>query len=333
MSKLAVGFIVYGENAVKYLTHLLPSLKEQTHKGFDVLCLDNNEAGNNPHSEYIKNNHPEIDYEWSGKNLGFARGHNRLIRKAIEGAAEYYLALNTDMVFSPDMIEKMVAAIEGDGRIGAVQPRILRWDFERNIKTNTIDSLGTVMDDKFRFFDYGQGREAQETGEMREIFGFTGAAVLFRLSALKDTAFRGEFFDEMMFMYKEDCDLSLRLRLAGWKIVLASKATAHHDRTAATVGMSLLDIALNRRSKSVRVKRWSFFNQWVMVFKFFPLLPLRIKMKTAAYQLASLAFAFIFESYLIREFFAVWKKRPEIAAKRDGLKIALPEPEIEKLFS
>jgi GT2 family glycosyltransferase len=58
-----------------------------------------------------------------------------------------------------------------------------------------------------------------------EINYASGAAVLYRLSALREV----ELLEEGFVMYHEDLELGLRLRLAGYKNVLCTKSLAYHD--------------------------------------------------------------------------------------------------------
>ena len=279
--KIYIGFITYGEATAKYLPYFLPSLKNQTFKDFTILAVDNSQARENANALYIKNNFPEIDLKWPDKNLGFAKAFNLMIKEAAAGGAEYFLALNPDMIFEADYIEKIVKAIEADRKIGAVAPKIFKWDFAVNKKTNQLDSLGLALSQEHRFFDARQGEPDDiSISSAREVFGFTGAAALLRLKALADVAYTiqsppaplcqggsKEYFDELMFMYKEDCDLSYRLRLAGWKIILEPEAVAYHNRAVASKGKTNYEIALNRRNKSRLVKQWSFLNQWILLLK------------------------------------------------------------------
>jgi GT2 family glycosyltransferase len=327
--ELFIGFITYGEYAIKYLPFFLESLRDQIYQNFEIIALDNSEKNNNEKQNFIRQNYPEIKLEWSGGNIGFGRGFNRLINKSIKTGAKYFLAVNTDMIFEPEMIEELVKAIKKDEKIGAVQPKILRWDFTNKQKTKTIDSLGLTMTEDFCFFDNMQGEDDYETAVTadQKIMGFTGAAVLFRLEALKDIAFnnngRLEYFDELMFMYKEDCDLSIRLRLAGWEIMLAPNAIAFHDRTASTKGKSIGQIIANRKNKSKFIKKLSFFNHWVMIIKFWNLFPSRIKINIIWFQLKSFIFIVLFEQYLILEFFKIIRAKKEIIKKRKKLKIEI----------
>ncbi len=310
------------------------------------MAVDNSEAPDNANAEYVKNNFPEIDFKWAGINLGFAKAFNLMIARAVAAGAEYFLALNPDMTLEADMIGKMVEVMAADEKIAAVAPKILKWDFAANEKTDQIDSLGLALDKEHRFYDSHQGEiDRHELAAEIEVFRFTGAAVLLNLKALQDVAYLTpnpsprtgeggkEYFDELMFMYKEDCDLSYRLRLAGWKIILAPASVAFHDRAVASRGESNLAIALNRKNKSKIVKQWSFLNQWILLSKL-KNLPFshRVKFATAWHQFKSLVFVLLFEQYLLKELLTLCKLRDKISRGRRQVKISVGMGEIEKFM-
>ena len=58
----------------------------------------------------------------------------------------------------------------------------------------------------------------------RKVLLFSGCACLLKMKALKEVG----LFDEDFFAYCEDTDLGLRLRRAGWNIVVAPDAYVHH---------------------------------------------------------------------------------------------------------
>jgi hypothetical protein len=354
--KIAISFITYGESTAKYLPYFLSRDAWQcvstNNVEFKILAIDNTETEDNENARFIKKNYPQIDFIWVGKNLGFAKAYNIMINKARAWGADYFFCINPDTIVEPDAISEMIKILESDENIGAVQPKIrqlritnyeLRIGEERekeikNGKTNIIDSLGLVMDDKFRFFDNNQGEKDQLTINnnqlsIKEIFGFTGAATLLRMSALQDVAYNNGYFDELMFMYKEDCDLSMRLRLAGWKIVLAPQAVIYHDRTAAAIGNNFWQVIKNRKNKSANLKRWSFLNQWIVILKYLNLFSWRVKIKTIFYQLQSLIFVLLFEPYLLKELIRLWKIRREIKKRREQLKIKVDFNEIKKIIN
>jgi len=72
----------------------------------------------------------------------------------------------------------------------------------------------------------GLERPVAEVPAEPAVVGFlSGAAVVVRRSAWDAV----EGFDERYFMYGEDLDLSLRLRLAGWEIGIVPAAHVEHD--------------------------------------------------------------------------------------------------------
>jgi GT2 family glycosyltransferase len=337
--KIYIGFITYGDSTAKYLPYFLLSLANQSYKDYKILVTDNSENSENENAKYFKKNYPEIDFKWAGKNLGFAKAFNLMIKQALEIGAEYFLALNPDMILEPECCTKLVKAIEMNNTIGAVQPKILKWDFINKKKTEQVDSLGLIITSEHRFYDFRQGEtdNLSVNGTPYEVFGFTGAAALLNLRALEDVAFNNgryqEYFDELMFMYKEDCDLSYRLRLAGWKIILAPDAIVYHDRTIASIGETNLKIAANRRLKSRQVKKWSFLNQWILLLKLAKLpYSRRVKLATAWYQFKSMVYVIFFEAYLLKELVKLFKLLPEIKKRRQQFKIRVNIKEIEKFL-
>ncbi|MBU1062643.1 glycosyltransferase [Patescibacteria group bacterium] len=337
--RLYIGFITYGELTAKYLPYFLSSLKDQAYKDYKIIAIDNSEEEKNENSVYIKNNFPEINLKWAGENIGFAKAYNLMINQAVEAGAEYFLALNPDIIVDSEMIRNMINVIETDEKIGAIAPKILKWDFVNKKKTNIIDSYGIICDQKFCFRDDKQGKIEEDTKavSIKEVFGFTGAAVVFKIKALTDVAFNNgdyqEYFDELMFMCKEDCDLSLRLRLGGWKIILVPDAVVFHDRTASRIGDSMWQIIKNGIGKKRKIKQWSFCNQWIIVFKYCQLaFSWKTKFCFWWYELKILVFTILFEQYLLKELIKIWKLRDKINKRVGQLKVRVNIKDIEKLM-
>jgi GT2 family glycosyltransferase len=237
------------------------------------------------------------------------------------------------MILDSAMIFSLVSFIEGSPSTGAVMPKILKWNFNDEEKTNIIDSLGVTTDKYLRFFDHFQGQvDDKQIVIPTDIFGFTGAAALLRLSSLEKIKYGDEYFDESMFMYKEDCDLSLRIRLAGFRIMVEPAALAYHDRTAAAPGNRLALIAANRKNKSRQVKKWSFLNQLIIVYKFSHLLPVGIKLGAWTYQFLSTIYAIFFETYLVKELGAFIRLRHQIKLRSTAMPIAISKEQIGNIF-
>ncbi len=305
--KLVIGFIVYGKLTSKYLPYFLSSLKEQTFKDFKILAVDNNDEANNDNSRYLKINFPEIELSWPGKNLGFAAAYNLMIGQAISGGAEYFLMFNPDMLLEKDSIEKMVNAMEHDDKLASVSPKVLKWNFKENKKTNLIDTCGIVMKPGLKFVDLGQNQINRCQFDDSKILGPSGCAAMYRLSILERVKENGQYFDERFFMYKEDCDLAYRLYLAGYESKLVPTAMVYHDRSASGHGEGDLAVAFNRKNKSRGVKKWSFQGQQILFKKYWHNQNWHNKLAIIWYEFKMIIFILLFERYLFSELINAWK--------------------------
>lgn len=309
--KLVIGFITYGDSTAKYLPYFLPSLKNQTFADYGVLYIDNTDDGTASNQDYIKKNFPEVAIIAQGSNLGFARAYNLMINKAVECGGEYFLAVNPDIILEPEAIAKLISGMEKDNKLGSASPKILKWDFTGNKKVKIIDSLGIKLLPGLRFVDLGQGEEDKGQFDNENILGPSGACAMYKVEALKKIANNSQYFDELMFMYKEDCDLAYRLKLAGYKSLCVTNAIAYHDRTVASQGESIISVALNRKNKSRQQKKWSFVNQQLILWKFWETLNWKNKLALVWNQLKILFFITFFEPYLYRQLPRLYRLRKE----------------------
>jgi len=313
--KIYVGFITYGESTAKYLPYFLPSLKGQTFKDFKILAVDNSEDRENENARYIRN-FPEIDLKWAGKNLGFSKAFNLMIKEAVMAGAEYLLALNPDMILEPDAVEKLVDAMDYNSKLGSATAKVFKWDFVNQKKTDIIDSCGLKLLPGLRFVDYKEGEKA--SADCGEIIGVSGAAAIYRLSALEKVKRNGQYFDELMFMYKEDCDLAYRLFLEGFKAKCVGDAIVYHDRSSAGDGRSNLAVVLNRKNKSQSVKRLSFLNQQIIFIKYWSSQSLVGKIAIIWFEFKMLVFILLVEPYLIKELVNLNKISHKIIRYKNG---------------
>lgn len=310
--KLAIGFIVYGETTAKYMPHFLPSLMNQSFKDFEIIVFDNTPEKENENSKYLQANFSEIEVIGEEKNLGFAKAYNRMIKKAKESNAEYFLALNIDMILDEDAVAKMIEAMEKNKELGSVCPKILQWDFKNNRKTNIIDSCGISQLSALNFHDLGQSEKDIGQCESKNIIGPSGAAAMYRMSALEKVREEENYFDELMFMYEEDCDLAYRLKIAGFKSKCVSDSIVYHNRTAIAKGQGNIKIALNRRNKPKSIKKMGFLHKHIIFIKYWNLQSFKEKLEIIWYGLKMFVFALLFEQYLLKEYFYLWRIRREI---------------------
>jgi len=135
-------------------------------------------------------------------------------------------------VVEPGWLEALVAALEASPGTAAAQGVNLQLD-----APDLADGCGVAWNRWWQAVQIGHGRTAPAAGGVREIFGVSATAAVFRRGALRAVAAGGEVFDPRLGSYYEDVDLAGRLRAAGWHALLVPAARARH--AGSTTGSTL----------------------------------------------------------------------------------------------
>lgn len=299
--KLVIGFITYNNLTFKYLKEFLSSLSKQSISDSAIFVVDNSDQEYIKNLEYIKKNYPDIEIIRNDRgNIGFSRAYNLMMNRAKELKAEYFLALNPDVLLEDNCIKNLLSEIDKDGTLGSVSPKIKVWDFKNNKKTDVIDSCGIILKPGLRFIDLKQGQKDNIDRNLK-ILGPSGAFAMYRMDALEKVKQDNGYFDELMFMYKEDCDLAYRLFLAGFSSKCVNSSVVYHDRSVGEGGSSDLSIAKNRKRKNRKVKEWSLLNQFIIFYKYWKIQDLINKVYIVIHSIKIIIFIAIFERYLIKQ--------------------------------
>ena len=117
--------------------------------------------------------------------------------------------VNTDVVLAADWLERMQAALGSAPDVGAVACKMVDLE-DPSVLYDAGDVLRRdgVCEQRGRF-----ERDDGSFDEPGEVFAASAGAALYRRGAVLDVG----GFDERFFLYLEDVDLGLRLRLAGWR--------------------------------------------------------------------------------------------------------------------
>jgi len=322
MKNQSVSVNVLAYNGEKIIESCLKSVLEQIYSNLEILVIDN--ASTDKTIEKIKN--VNIRTIENKKNIGFAAGHNIGIR---ESRREYILCLNQDVVLDKDFIKYAVEAMEKDDKIGSVQGKLYKKD-------KILDTTGLLAYKNRRFVNRGQGEEDKNRYPAGEIFGVDGAAPLYRRKALEDIKINNEYFDEDFYMFKEDVDLAWRMRLYGWKAVYEPRAIGYHLRGAGEKAVkNYINIARQRRKISQFAKFYSFRNQRLMQVKNeLPALFFCHFHYIIIKEIAAWIYALLFERYILKTIFALFKQVPKAWQKRKIImkRKRIGEKEIRKWF-
>lgn len=198
------------------LTNAIASLSKQSLRP-NIIVVDN--ASTDKSDEVAKENYPEIEIIKHSKNKGYAGGVNPGFKRAMELGAEYVAPFNDDAIADPEWLAKLVDTLESNPKLGAAACKVLTADGKH------LDSTGDYLTNWG--LPYPRGRGEPDLGQydsQTDIFGASGAASLYRVTALQEVG----LLDEAFFAYYEDVDLSFRLQIAGWKIAYVPESKVFH---------------------------------------------------------------------------------------------------------
>ncbi|MGH9118695.1 MAG: glycosyltransferase family 2 protein [Acidimicrobiales bacterium] len=218
--KATVVVVTY--NGAHLLPACLDALERQTldRRTFEVVVVDNGSSDGT--AEIVRHRYPGVRLIEAGANLGFAAGNNLALRRV---TAPFAVLINNDARPAADFLERIVVPFDapGAGRVAAVTAKVLFAEDGADGRP-MINSTGNLIGRDGRGFDRDFGRVDGGPPAERVVFGFYGGASALRMQALR--AVGG--FDDDLFLYFEDTDLSWRLRSRGWEIWYEPTAVARH---------------------------------------------------------------------------------------------------------
>jgi GT2 family glycosyltransferase len=223
-----VAFIIVCWNNADLLQECLESIKLQTYRNHLTILVDNGSADNSV--ETARHHMPEANIIEAKANLGFAKGNNIGIKRALEDSEVGYIALlNTDARLAPDWLTRIVDFCDSKPRAACLQGTTLDY-----YNHDVIDSTHIYVSRNSQATQ-GSWRDPyySEFGP-KKVFGVNAAAAVLTRSFLETQPFGSEIFDETMFMYLEDVDLAARATVMGWDNYCVPGARAYHMGSASS---------------------------------------------------------------------------------------------------
>lgn len=221
-----VAVIIVTHNSENTFDQAITSLLAQTLPPFQILVIDSGSEN----TQYIKKYGHDGPIEMAFlSNVGFSVANN-VGFQSLEQEIQYVLFMNPDVILETAFLEKAVQWMDVKGRekVGALTGLLLGYDFKEEKPTGYIDSTGIFSTWYGRWYDRGQGKRAKTSPytQMEAVPAICGALFFGRKAALHEV----HVFDETFFCYKEDIDLSCRLRKRGWQLVYLPTLIAYHAR-------------------------------------------------------------------------------------------------------
>lgn len=219
-----VAAIVVSHNSEPTLERCIQGLTIQDHPLESVILVDSGSSEKKIISYLQRKYSIEVVLT---ENIGFSRANNLGYEKVLS-AVDFVIFVNPDLFLPPDFITEALEICD-DPAIGMLSGKLLSYDLEQDKPSGRIDSTGIKRSWFGRWHDRGQGELDRGQYDNSELMPALCGALLFcRKKALK--SFNGVVFDPDFFLYKEDIELSIRMRKSGWKLLYHPALSAHHCR-------------------------------------------------------------------------------------------------------
>jgi GT2 family glycosyltransferase len=206
-------------NGIHHLDDCLTALRQQTHRDFEVLLVDNGSADGS--QAHVRQHFPEVRLIELGTNRGFT---GACLAGWAHARGDIIILLNNDTAAHPGWLAALAATFDQQPQVGIVASRLLLFD-----RRDTLHAAGDFY--RVDGIPGNRGVWEQDTGQyddQREVFSACGAAAAYRRTMLEEIGFLSADF----FFSCEDVDMGWRAQLAGWDVRYAPEAIVWHKLKA-----------------------------------------------------------------------------------------------------
>jgi GT2 family glycosyltransferase len=212
---VVIGLVILTYEGLEYVDDLACSIRAQRYPYLRVVFVDNGSRDGTP-SRVRELLGPSATVLVNAENRGCAAGYNQ--GAAVLRDVDILAFLNQDVVLDPDYCSVIAGRMRVDARITALQPwvRFLHDPARTENCGHTVDSWLTT-ETVFH-------RQTVPLGEVPIGLMFTLTAPAVRRESFE----RLGGFDEALFVYYEDTDLSLRIWEMGGTVAFEPAAIVYH---------------------------------------------------------------------------------------------------------
>jgi len=227
----SVCVVIVNYNGGAMLTECVRSVLNSTVM-VEVYVSDNGSTDNS--IAYLRawlGTHPLLRIVENGRNLGFAKGNNLVLKQC---HCDFALILNPDCVVEPDTIERMVEVMEEHLDAGMAGALLVNPDGSEQVGCRRfvptpwrcfvrVFKLHRFVKNHPRFQPFTMtGMPLPEWPQLVE--AISGAFMLARREAIDAVG----LMDDNYFLHCEDLDWCMRFRGAGWKILFVPHVRVMH---------------------------------------------------------------------------------------------------------
>lgn len=259
----SVSVIIVNFNSRDLLMQCLTSLLKSDYPNFDVFVIDNASTdGSLAEAKKHFGSDSHVKLVGNSKNVGHSEGCNIGVRMS---ESKYIVFLDADIAFeNSNWLRELVKVMENDASVGLAQAKLVVDNDKQCLDCVcvAIDALGT--------WAANYGSKADALKENFEILAASSGCSIIRREVF---SFAGGF-DPDYFIYDDDTDLSLRVRLLGYRVIFVSSAVViHRGGVLRGVSGTMLYYSSKNRLATV-LKNYQLRNVWwrFSVLAFFTLM-------------------------------------------------------------
>ncbi len=223
-----ISIVIVTWNCKKFAAECLDSLRSYSQEPqAEIIVVDN--ASWDGTADLVRDSYPWVLLIRNKDNLGFTKANNIGIR---ESSGKYVCLINPDVQVLDGCIEKMVAYMEENPRIGLLGPRMLGADGKSYRSYMGAPTLWRIfcralaLDVLFPqsklcggfLMPYFNRERIADVDVLNGWFWMTRRKALNQVGLL----------DERLFMFGDDLDWSKRFHDAGWRVVYFPVAESFH---------------------------------------------------------------------------------------------------------
>lgn len=220
--------IVLSWNGREDTLRCLESLTRVERPDLTIVCVDNGSADGTQRA--VRERFPQVILIEAGANLGYSGGNNLGLRYALEHGARWMMLVNNDATVAPDVVDGFEHVVKERPRAGILAGKVYFAD-----RPQTIWFAGQRVSELLGYSGRPRGY-GRADGPRYESVCSTDRAVGALMAISRSAVEAVGLLDEDLFAYVEDVDWALRVRDAGFEVVLAPGARAWHRVSASTGG-------------------------------------------------------------------------------------------------
>jgi GT2 family glycosyltransferase len=205
---------IVNHNGRDCLPETIAAVKTLDYPDFKVIVVDNNSTDGS--REWLQRHHPDVRCVVLDRNMGLPGARNVILSEA---DTEYVLVMDNDITVRPDTLSRLMAVMKSVPGAGACHPEM----------TDPTDpEVHHYNGGRVHYLCALVSRPEPEPGAVRPIYEqfdmISGAVLLIR----KEVALQIGGFDADYFFNWEDSDFTIRLTLAGYKVLNVPGARVRH---------------------------------------------------------------------------------------------------------